>query len=463
MLQANSNVTFGGGPAESTMTPIAIVALLIAVVLMFVLPRKWIIVPFLLFLFLVPAGAQFNIGGLHLFAHRIAILCGCLRMLFKSFSTRKILAGGFTSIDKVFLVWAFCRLTAFVILYHVGAAVVNQLGFLWDTLGGYFIFRYLIRDVEDIRRIAKVFVVIALVMAACMLYERRYLTNIFGLLMGGQIIPDIRNGHVRCRGVFEQEIIASTFGGTLVPLFIWLWTASRAKIAAIVGLIASVIITLTASSSTGISAAALGIGTLCLWPLRKYVRLVLYGLVAAILGLALVMKAPVWFALAHVDFAGGSTGWDRANLIDQCIRHFGSWWLVGTADNGTWGFYTWDLCNQFVAEAVQGGLATLVFFLALISLSFRRIGTARKMARNRSQEWLLWTIGCILCAHIAGFFGISYFDQIRQWWFVTLAMIPAAAMVVRVSSAGKARSAVVSNEPLVLRFPRLATVGEEIP
>ena len=39
----------------------------------------------------------------------------------------------------------------------------------------------------------------------------------------------------------------------------------------------------------------------------------------------------------------------------------------------------------------------------------------------------MWTIGCILCAHLAGFFGISYFDQIKQWWFVTLAMIPAAS------------------------------------
>jgi len=444
------------------MSPIAFAALLIAIVLVFVLPRKWVIVPFLLFIFLVPLGEQFNIGGLHFFAHRIVILCGCLRMLFKYFSTGRILAGGFTGIDKVFLVWAFCRVTAFVVLYHVGAAVANQLGFLWDTLGGYFLVRYLIRDVEDIRRIAKVFVVIALVMAACMLYERRNLINVFSLLMGGQIMPDIRNGHVRCRGVFGQEIIASTFGGTLVPLFIWLWSVPKAKVAAVAGLISSVIITITASSSTGISAAAVGIGTLCLWPLRKHVWWMLGGLVAAILGLTLVMKAPVWFVLSHVDFAGGSTGWDRANLIDQCVRHFGSWWLVGTADNANWGFFTWDLCNQFVAEAVQGGLATLVLFLVLISRSFRRIGVARKMARNRTQEWLLWTFGCILCTHIAGFFGISYFDQIKQWWFVTLAMIPVAAMAVRVSNAERPQAALVSDEAPVIQFGRPASVGEEI-
>jgi len=456
-MQEHPNVTFGGGAADSTIAPIGLAALVIAIVLVFVLPRKWVVVPLLLFAFLVPLGEQFNIGGLHFFAHRIVILCGCLRM-FKSSSGDRMLAGGFNRIDKIFMIWAFCRATAFVLLYHVGGAVVNQLGFLWDVLGGYFLVRYLIRDADDIRRVAKVFVVIAVIMAACMLYEQRHLTNIFALLMGGQVMPDIRNGHVRCRGVFAQEIIASVFGGTLVPLFIWLWS-KKARVVAAIGLISSVIITLTASSSTGISAAGVGILTLCLWPLRNHVRWLLWGLVAAIVGLAMVMKAPVWFALAHVDFAGGSTGWDRANLIDQCVRHFSSWWLVGTNDNANWGFFTWDLCNQFVAEAEQGGLATLVLFLVLISRSFRRIGVARKMATDRTQEWLLWALGCILCAHLAGFFGISYFDQIKIWWFVTLAMIPAATVAVRASTAQRAQPALLSDAVPVAYAAQSAAAG----
>ena len=149
------NVTFGGGAAESTLTLVGLAALVIAAVLVIVLPRKWAVVPLLFFAFLVPLGEQLNIGGLHFFAHRILILCGCLRMLAKSSPTDRF-AGGFTGIDKIFLIWAFCRATAFVLLYHVGGAVVNQLGFLWDALGGYFLVRYLIRDADDIRRIAKV-------------------------------------------------------------------------------------------------------------------------------------------------------------------------------------------------------------------------------------------------------------------------------------------------------------------
>jgi hypothetical protein len=242
--------------------------------------------------------------------------------------------------------------------------------------------------------------------------------------MGGRITVDVREGHARCRGVFEQQILASAFGGTLVPLFLWLWKAGNSKIGAIVGVISASIITVTSSSSTGVSAYATGILALCLWPLRRHMRQFRWGVVVAIVGLALLMKAPVWFVFAHVDFAGGSTGWDRANLIDQCVRHFGDWWLVGTANFANWGDFTWDLCNQFVGEAETGGLATLILFIILISHCFGGIGMARKRAEgDPAREWLLWTLGAVLSAHMAAFMGISYFDQTQVWWFVTLGMI----------------------------------------
>lgn len=281
-MDPHPNVAFGGGSAGSTMSPIGLAAMLIAIVLVLVLPRKWVIVPWLFFAFLVPTDQQFTIVGFHLFAQRIVILFGCVRFLFKPSSPQSPLAGGFTGIDKVFVVWALWRATAFVLLYREGAAVANQIGFLWDTLGGYFLVRCLIRGADDIRRIAKAFVVIAFIMAGCMLYEHYKVQNVFALLMGGRIVPDIRNGSIRCRGVFEQEIIASAFGGTLVPLFLWLWIGAKQRAAALLGLVSSVVITITASSSTGIAAAAVGIVTLCLWPLRQHVRWMLLGLVAMI-------------------------------------------------------------------------------------------------------------------------------------------------------------------------------------
>jgi hypothetical protein len=52
------------------------------------------------------------------------------------------------------------------------------------------------------------------------------------------------------------------------------------------------------------------------------------------------MKAPVWFLIARIDLAGGSSGYHRAMLIDTFLRHFGDWWLLGTKDAFSWG---WDM------------------------------------------------------------------------------------------------------------------------
>ena len=100
-MNPHANVTFGGGAGDSTISSIGLVAMVVAMVLVLVLPRKWVIVPFLLFTFLVPLGEQFNVGGLHFLAQRLVVLCGCLRLLVKSFSVKKVLAGGLNLIDKV--------------------------------------------------------------------------------------------------------------------------------------------------------------------------------------------------------------------------------------------------------------------------------------------------------------------------------------------------------------------------
>ncbi len=88
----------------------------------------------------------------------------------------------------------------------------------------------------------------------------------------------------------------------------------------------------------------------------------------------------------------------------------------------------WDLSNQFVAEGQTGGLATFICFMALICIAFSRLGRARKAVEgDRQKEWYFWSIGCALFAHISAFMGISYFDQVRVLWFLTLVIAVVAA------------------------------------
>jgi hypothetical protein len=169
------------------------------------------------------------------------------------------------------------------------------------------------------------------------------------------------------------------------------------------------------------------------------------------------MKAPVWFLLARLDFAGGSTGYHRAMLIDQAIQRFGDWWLIGARDNDSWGvgLDMWDVQNEFLAQGMTAGLLGLILFVLLVSRTFRLVGAARKSAcSDRRQQWLIWACGAVVTAHVSAFIGSDYFDQTRFWWFTTLAIIIASTLP---TSAGKyARPGLVptrSIEPIMAPAP----------
>jgi hypothetical protein len=423
------NLRFGGGASETVLHPAVLVAMLIAMALIFLLPRKYVIWPFLCTAILVPLGQSIYVGGLHFFVIRIIILTVAVRMVASAFSSPEGVFGKRLGVfDVIFLLWALFRALAgvFVFAFNSGA-IVYQCGFLLDALGGFFVLRYLIRDDEDIYRAIRVFAVICAVVASGMLFERVHQFNLFGLLGGVRAVPEVRGGSVRSQGPFEHEILAGSFAATLLPLFFLLWKSGKSKALGVVGATAATVMVLTSASSTPVLACGAGLLAICAWPLRRMMRTVRWGVVAALLVLNMIMKAPVWFLIMHIDVVGGSSGYHRAMLVNDFIMHFRDWWLVGTAENARWGYNMWDLCNQYVAEGQLGGLATFICFMAMICIAFSRLGTARKAVEgDRDKEWYFWLLSAALFSHIIGFFGISYFDQTRVSWFALLVFIVTA-------------------------------------
>lgn len=426
----------GHGSSGTVLHPLVAVAMLIAIVLMMVRPRKYVIVPLLLCIFLVPRGQEVMLAGAHLYVRLILILVGFVRLAKDKFR----IAGGFNVIDKIFIVWACYRVLAVIITNWPGGTN-EQLAFLLQALCGYFLLRYLIQTEDDIARAAKAFAVCALVLGLSMIYERHAMVNPWGLYLGGtDVVPLIRNGSVRAQATFGHSILAGCFGGTLVPLFIWLWIR-KDRTFAVIGIVGSTMMVLTANSSTPLLAYIAGVLGIMLWPARKKTRAIRWSIVAVLAVLAVTMNAPVWFVIAHVDVVGGSGGYDRAFLIDTCIRHFKDWWLFGTNQNGNWGYDMWDMSDQFVAEAEMGGLFTLICFIALISKCFGRLGTMRKKVRPK-QQWLVWCLGATMLSHIFAYFGVAYWDQTQIWWFAFLAMISAATIPAMANAPRKAAPAV---------------------
>jgi hypothetical protein len=131
--------------------------------------------------------------------------------------------------------------------------------------------------------------------------------------------------------------------------------------------------------------------------------------------------------IQNAGVIGGSSGYHRYILVDSFFRHFGDWWLLGARNVADWGYFSYDIANQYVGIGESAGLVPFIFFIAIIVYAFKYLGRARQTTSEIVDPRFLWAIGCALLAHVVAFFGLSYFDQMIVSWYALLAIISAAA------------------------------------
>jgi hypothetical protein len=435
------NLRFGGGATETMLHPLVAVWLLISIVLMLTRPRGQALTVFLLSCFSIPIGQVVVLGSLHFSVLRILVIAGLIRRASSGrSSSRGKFPGGFNAVDKVVVLWTVSALITLSLRWMNTTALIHNLGDFLDALGGYFVVRFLIPDGEAIRRTVKVLAVVCVIQGSCMFNEQISHRNIFGYLGGMPLAVTVRDGKIRSEGVMGC-IYAGVFGGVLIPWFLWLLTAGKSRLLALAGIVGATAMAITSNSSTSLMAlggSSVGLG---FWFLRKQMRLVRWALAMTLVALHLVMKAPVWALIAHIDLTGSSSGDHRYKLMDNCIRHFSDWWLIGYQYYETWGYDMWDLCNQFVVVALTGGLVTLIFYIAVFKRSFAAIGTARKQVNgDRAREWLFWCMGVDLFANVVSHFGINYMAQLMMSMFPLLACISVAAFEAKQATGQKVKA-----------------------
>jgi hypothetical protein len=429
------NLRFGGGVTETALNPLVALVILVAGILICTLPRRHAAIPFLATAILIPTDQVLLLGGLHLPMLRILILFGLLRVawLRTGSANWRILGGGINRIDIVFASLAVVIALNRVLLYSESQALINGLGELYSTLGAYFVFRCMIRGKEDVDQAIRVLAYVAAFVAVIMSYEHISGWNPYALLGGARshAYASImqRGDSYRASGCFAHPILAGAFGASTLPLFIGLWWRGRSnRVAAVLGILAATVMVVASNSSTPVLAYVAGILGLLFWPLRRKMRPIRWAIVLFLITLHLAMKAPVWHLISRVDVVGGSSSYHRYRLIDQFIRHFKDWWLIGTSTNADWGWSMWDTANQYVELGENSGLLPLVLFLAVIVLAFKYTGTAwRRYAGDRKKALFFWSLSAAVLANVVAYLGVSYFDQTVIAWYALLAMIPVAA------------------------------------
>jgi hypothetical protein len=429
---------FGGGVLETTLNPAVFLLVLAAGLWICVTTRRKALVAFLTVSILIPVDQVLLVGPAHFSMLRILILFGMFRIVREKRSSKlRLCSGGINGIDIALILLAVFTALNGILLFQESGEVIYQLGGLYTVFGTYFYLRFMIRDERDVVLAIQAFACIASFIAVIMMYEVANGHNPYALLGGAnaQAYAKLmqREGKLRATGCFSHPILAGTFGAVLVPLFVSLWRKGKKyRRIATVGIISSTVMMLACNSSTPVLGYAAGLLALCMWPLRQRMRTVRWGIALTVVGLHLVMKAPVWHLIARVDISGGSSSWHRFMLVDQCIRHFGDWWLIGVKDTSAWGWDMWDTANQYVSTCESSGLLTFLLFLAILVYGFKYLGRARRATgKDQARALFIWGMGAALFANVVAFFGITYFDQTIVAWYCLLAFIPAADAVSR--------------------------------
>lgn len=380
------------------------------------IPRKYFLLPYVIGACWVPADQTIMVGELNFQVLRVLVVVGILRLWIRG-ETIRIRWNRF---DKLILAWALVGSLVYILQWLTLGALINRCGRLLEWLGLYWVFRQSVRSWDDVRLVYVAFAVCAIAMMPFVATEWATGVNPFGAL--GRVTTAIRDGNFRCQATFPHAIMMGLFWATLVPLFVGFarqghktlfWTAVAASGFMVMG----------TSSSTPVLTLAAVFVLLILFRWRSSTRSVAWGVVVLLIALHIVMKAPVWHLLARVSVVSGSTGWHRFHLVDEAIRHFSEWMLLGTRSTGHWGYGLRDVTNQFVLEGVYGGLITLVLFCWILFTGAKAVLRLSLDSRNRDERYWAWCIFVSIIAHVISFMGVSYFGQITMILYLLFAIV----------------------------------------
>ncbi len=397
---------------------ISLMVLLAALTL--AVPRRYMLIAFVIAACFVPTDQRLVVAGLDFTALRVLVLAGVLRIMLRG-ECRRVTWNRF---DVLVLAWALCGAFIYVLLWASFSAMVNRMGFLFDVLGLYWIFRQHFASADDIAMSVRSIAVCGLLLSGLVAMEWFTGSNPFAML--GSQVTKIRHGRVRCQASFPHAIMLGLFWANMVPLFAGFLLREKKRFLLIAGMSAAVFIVVASGSSTPImTLMQIGLLLFC-FRYRRYSAVAFWCMVGALFSLHFVMNHSVWHLICRINVFSGSTGWHRYYLIDQAIKHLGEWAVLGTRNTEHWGTGLGDVTNQYILEGVRGGLATLILFIAMLSTGVRMLVKLSMSSDSGGDRWLAWGMFCALLGHCVSFVGVSYFGQITMLLYFTLACVGAS-------------------------------------
>jgi len=392
-----------------------LIVTLVLFVVLIVVPKKYVLLPFMIGTCFIPADQRMLIADLDFTPLRLLILAGVIRALIRSESIKQ-----WTKFDYLVFGWAFTRTIFSIITRGSIEATIRFSGLLFDVAGMYWLFRQYIRTLSDIKYNIKILAFCGLFLSPFIALEWGSGRNPFEFM--GTVQTAVREGRFRCQAACAHPIMMGVFWATLFPLFVGLTLIEEKKVLYILTVVASIFIVLSSASSTPLVVLAFEFILLFMFNLRQYGRFAVQGLCGFVLFLHIIMRGPVWHLISRIKIVSGSTGHHRYRLIDAAIKHFREWALLGTSSTEHWGRGLWDITNQYIVEGVRGGLITMILFIAIIATSAKTFNRLSLLRISQKEQLFFWCLCVAMLGHAISFMGILYIAQVRVVLFLIFAM-----------------------------------------
>lgn len=417
------------------MTPGVLVFVMSLGILILCLPKEKVPIPMFIGSVLITLGQVIMIGSASFTVPRVlstfAIVRMCIRGEIKDF-------GKLVVVDKLMIAWGVVLIVAGLLQEGTVAELIGRTGKMWDSVFVYFVFRCYVRKFDDMVSIIKVIIILFVIISFSMTIEKMSGRNFFSAFGGVPEFSLIRDGKLRAQGPFAHAIMAGTAAASSIPFILSLWYKdSQSRIFTIVGFIAAGLIIYDCASSSPIMTALFAFVGLGTWHYRSYMKQIRKGIVLGLITAEVTMESHVWYLIARIDLVGGSTGYHRAELINSAMLHLNEWWLYGTNYTRHWmpSGVPWspnhtDITNWYLSNGVSGGLPQMLLFIAVICSCNKIIGTTLRRIEPSGDTFksrLIWAFGATLFSHTISFLTNSYFDQIKIFWYLFLAMVASCA------------------------------------
>jgi len=410
------------------------------VIAQFSLPKRLAFLPLILAVVHFQNVPVFNIG-VAFSATKLIVLAGLIRAKTEG----RFVWSSNQKTDLWILIWAvFAVFTAFFHQPKFVNPFTQRLSLVYDVFGSYLYARAFIKSHDDFIRFLKCLAYAILPLVVLIGVEKFAHTNIYYLMGDIQQGVAIREGRVRASGSFSHPILMGTYGATSFLLLVGLLRVDRKSLKW--GLAASAAVVFCSASSGPLMTLFSGLMVMGLWKFRESVGWIRRVVLFTVALLHIVMQAPVWYLMARIDLAGGSTGWHRAELITAAVNHLHEWWLIGTDVTRHWMPYgvEWnaehiDITNHYIYMGVTGGVFLIFAYVMIILKAFEALGkkmTALRKLKDPS-EFTLWCVASVLFANCFTFISISYFDQSNAQLSMILGSIPALCKASKIVAASK--------------------------